>query len=327
MNGFGGAIISYDVVCSLGERCMVAHQMRLNGLRSVSNPYDWMITHNLSAVVDSLLNQGNDFFPKERLVMEDEGSEHLKIVDAETGFICLHEFRKSVSFDEEYSVFAEKYNRRWERLLIQIAAAKSILFVRTNVANEEIPLLLKSQQLNPKARMDFLIINTVETEDVKRIPSGYENVYIYEISNQPDVSYDVWMGNHAHWKEVLAPYKAEDCRNWLEEGLSSIGSEKKLVVWGFGGAGKKLLAQFRAIENLPKIEWFVDHNPNKWGTVDGDLEVKEIESLEGHNKDVVVLICIYGDITEIEKQLKEMDFPDESIKKVVYDGLAPVRIE
>lgn len=294
---------SYDMVCSLGERCMVAHQMRLNGLRSISNPFDWMITHNLSAVVDSLLNQGNDFFSKERLVMEDEGSEHLKIVDA------------------------EKYNRRWERLLIQIAAAKSILFVRTNVENEEIPLLLKLQQLNSKARMDFLIINTVETEDVKRIPSGYENVYIYEISNQPDVSYDVWMGNHAHWKEVLALYKTKDCRNWLEEGLSAIGLEKKLVIWGFGGAGKKLLAQFQVMEHLPKIEWFVDRNSSKWGIIEGELEVKGIESLREHKDDVVVLICIYGDTTEIEEQLKEMDFPDESIKKVVYDGLAPVRIE
>lgn len=327
MNGVNGTITSYDVVCSLGERCMVAHQMRLNGLRSVSNPFDWMITWNLSAVVDILLNKGKGFFPKEQLIIEEQTSEHYKVTDSETGFICLHEFRCAVPLDEEYRIFTEKYDRRWNRLLTQIASAKSILFVRTNVAGDEIPKLLELQQLNPEAKTDFLIVNTIETEHIRRIPSSYENVYIYEISNQPDISYDIWMGNHAHWKEVLAPYKTKNCRNWLEEGLSSIPSEKKLVVWGFGGAGKKLLAQYHVTDNVPKIEWFVDRNPNKWGIIEEHLEVKEIESLRGHNEDVVVLICIYGDTTEIEEKLKEMGYTEQAVRKVVYDGLAPVRIE
>lgn len=66
--------------------------------------------------------------------------------------------------------------------------------------------------------------------------------------------------------------------------------------------------------------------PEKYGKISDTLEVKPVESLVSHTEDVLVLISIYDDTTEIEKTLKEMHFSPESYKNVIYDGLTPIGI-
>lgn len=98
-----------------------------------------------------------------------------------------------------------------------------------------------------------------------------------------------------------------------------------MVIWGFGGAGRKIVAHLTTKDSVP-IGWIVDRSQEKVGKISEILEVKDITSLQSHTSDVFILICIYGDTTEIEKTLKDMNFSQESYKKVLYDGLAPVGV-
>ncbi|WP_455714250.1 hypothetical protein [Anaerosporobacter sp.] len=135
------------------------------------------------------------------------------------------------------------------------------------------------------------------------------------------------MGNHAHWKEVLSRYSLIDYQDWLIQDLKRSIANKTLVIWGFGGAGRKIIAHLNSSKDSVKIGWIVDSNPDKIGKINDTLEVKNISSLQAHNSDLFVLICIYGNTTEIEKTLKDMNFSQESFKRVIYEGLTPVGIE
>lgn len=318
---------SYDMACSLGERCMSAHQMRLNGLRSNSNPFDWLICMDLDQVIQVLLTGGRDFFRRENLQVVEGSKGHLNVTDSLTGFIALHDFRKGQPFDQEYELFVEKYNRRFGRLFELLQQASSILFVRTNVQKADYEKLLALEQLNPDAQMDFLIINTMEMDQVKRLESPYNNMMIYGISEHPDIAYDVWMGNHAHWREVLSGYSLKNYKDWLTDGIKSVIGDRQLVLWGFGGAGKKIAAQIKAAKDPVSIGWFVDSNSAKWGMADETTEVRDTLSLMANRDDVLVLICVYGDTEGIEDSLAKMQFPESAAWKIVYEGLTPVGLE
>lgn len=317
---------SYEMVCSLGERCMTAHQMRLNKLRSESNPFDWLITTNINAVVNTILDGWKHFFQKENLIIEYKNGDHLKVTDLTTGFISLHDFNSNIPFDEEYNKFIDKYTQRINRFMNLIQSKNSILFVRNNVNNNDIDTLLRLTQLNPKAKIDFLIVNTTDTRNVKQLPSSKSNVAIYEISNQPDLSYDFWMGNHSHWKTVLSHYSLIGYQDWLVQALKKYVCNKTLVIWGFGGAGRKIVSHLLAAKDSVEIGWIVDSNSDKIGKISDTLEIKDISSLQTHINDVFVLICIYGDTTEIEYTLKKMQFYQDSFKKVIYEGQMPINI-
>jgi len=239
----------------------------------------------------------------------------------------LHDFRKDQPFEQEYEFFLEKYNRRFGRLFESVRQASSILFVRTNVAETDYGKLLELQQLNPEAKMDFLVVNTVETDHVEWLESPYENMRVCEICEQLDIDYDIWMGNHAHWKEILSRYSLKNYKDWLTEGLRSVLQHRQLVIWGFGGAGKKIVSQLKAAAVPVPVGWIVDSNPAKWGMIDGSIEVKDTLSLKESLDSIFVLICVYGDTNDIENSLDEMHFPKNAVRKVVYEGLTPLRLE
>ena len=78
------------------------------------------------------------------------------------------------------------------------------------------------------------------------------------------------------------------------------------MLWGFGGAGKKIAAQIKAAKDPVSIGWFVDSNSAKWGMADETTEVRDTLSLMANRDDVLVLICVYGDTEGIEDSLAKM---------------------
>lgn len=179
--------LTYDMVCSLGERCMTAHQMRLNNLRSQSNPFDWIITEDTSQLVNTILNNFSHFFDKEDIIVTGRTKEHLIIKDLSTGFRCPHDIKANSDFDLEYEEFRMKYSHRISRFMTQLHTASSILFIRTNANENDIKELVKLTAVNINARIDFLIINLTETIHTIKLPSILQNVTIYEVSNVPDL--------------------------------------------------------------------------------------------------------------------------------------------
>lgn len=319
--------ITYDIVCSLGERCMTAHQMSLNNLRSQSNPFDWIITEDTTQIVNIILNNFSHFFDKDNIIVTGSTKEHLIIKDLFTGFRCPHDIKTNSDFDIEYEDFRLKYKHRISRFMNQLHTASSILFIRTNASEDDIKELVKLTDVNTSARIDFLIINLTETKHVTKLPCFHQNVTIYEVSQVPDVLSDPWMGNHAHWHEVLSHYSLKHYEDFLVNQIKQYSQNKPIVLWGFGGAGRKIYTYLSTNSPDIKISWIVDNNSAKWGNINESVAIQGATSLLNHEKKVWVLICIYGDISCIEDQLKEMNFTSNSFKHVVYDGLNPVGIK
>ena len=46
----------FDHVISLGWFCSPAHEIRRIGLRDASYPFDWLITHNFSIIINLIKN-------------------------------------------------------------------------------------------------------------------------------------------------------------------------------------------------------------------------------------------------------------------------------
>lgn len=319
--------LTYDMVCSLGERCMTAHQMRLNKLRSQSNPFDWIITEDTAQVVNTILNNFFHFFEKENIIITGSNKEHLIIKDLSTGFRSPHDIKINSDFDFEYDAFKSKYTHRISRFINQLQTASSILFVRTNANENDINELIKLTAINTNARIDFLIINLTESNHVKKLPSQHPNVTVYEVSQISDLPSDPWMGNHVHWRTVLSKYSLINYEDFLVDQIKEYSKNKPIVLWGFGGAGRKIYSHLLTNSPDVNIGWIVDNNPNKWGYINESQVIQGSNSLLKREKEVWVLICIYGDTFCIENQLKEMNYTPDSFKHVVYDGLNPVGIE
>lgn len=319
--------LTYDVVCSLGERCTTAHQMRLNKLRSQSNPFDWIITEDITQVVNTILDNFSHFFDKENIIITGSNKEHLIIKDLSTGFRSPHDIKINSDFDFEYDEFKAKCTHRISRFVNQLQTASSILFIRTNADENDINELIKLTAVNTNARIDFLIINLTETDHVNELPSQHPNVTVFEISQIPDLPSDPWMGNHAHWRKVLSKYSLKNYEDFLVNQIKQYSKNKPIVLWGFGGAGRKIHTHL--LTNSPDINiaWIVDNNPDKWGNINESLIIQGSNSLLNREKEVWVLICIYGDTLCIENQLKDMNYPPDSFKHIVYDGLNPVGIK
>lgn len=135
------------------------------------------------------------------------------------------------------------------------------------------------------------------------------------------------MGNHAHWRQILSEYSLKHYKDFLVNQIKQYSRDRPIVLWGFGGAGRKIYTHLSNNSPDITISWIVDNNTSKWGNINETLEIKGSNSLINHEKEVWVLICIYGDTSSIENQLKEMNYSSDSFKHIVYDGLNPIGIK
>lgn len=136
--------IKYDTIIPIGCSCVAAQALRENKKRSRSFPLDWIKPTHITSAVDFLENHFRDFFNKEDLQRKQEcdNRKNIGYINARTNLLFVHDFKSENTFDEEYELVKEKYNRRIERIYQTVNEKQNILFFYVHV-----PLFFKEKIL------------------------------------------------------------------------------------------------------------------------------------------------------------------------------------
>ena len=89
-----------DFILSLGPACRPAWHLKLNQLRYVSCPFDWMMSYSLETVIKFLKQKNlNGFFEKYEYMNRDSGN--CKVVkDITNQVISMHSFPISMTVED-----------------------------------------------------------------------------------------------------------------------------------------------------------------------------------------------------------------------------------
>lgn len=134
-----GVLVMFDNFISLGSYCGVAASMSKIGIRSVSGPFDWLISSDLKSVGSCMENDFSDFLNKENLVVTHGG---MGFTDIKHSFYFWHDIKNS--FEEDYEFIYEKYMRRINYFKEQIK--HKTCFIRAVYSVDEFKYIQANQQ-------------------------------------------------------------------------------------------------------------------------------------------------------------------------------------
>ena len=168
---------TYDHVCSLGQWCAVAIDLRKLGLRSHAGPFDWVGPYApLSLYLDMTANGVQGLMVKDNLrnVGSSEAEGTLYYRDLVTGFESRHEFKIGVPFDENYATYRALLDRRIAWLLSVLRSGAKVLFVHWHGgegryrSDEVVGAMRRLRSAYPGSQMDLLVIETEKfSKDVR----------------------------------------------------------------------------------------------------------------------------------------------------------------
>lgn len=142
----------YDLAFGMGMACSCSESLRRAGLQYLSFPGDWTIpsladdeqpalVRDLPYRARILVSPSADFFAAENIrnlnVVSNTGRE--VYANIKTRYVFNHDFPVGSDLNEELPKVAEKYRRRYERLLSLIRASKRVLVLRVDRPNAAEP--------------------------------------------------------------------------------------------------------------------------------------------------------------------------------------------
>lgn len=184
----------YDAIINLGDNCQIAYQMRLQGLRNESLPFDWIITP-FEALQKILKDSFEHFLKKENLIFIHTHNEK-HILDTYYGIKFLHDFKLEENFLKDYDTVQQTYSRRIARFFRILKESRHALFIRKKITKEQaLALRTLLQTLCPNN--DFLILAVGNTHDMKTDwnLAHIKNVYLAQA--------DSWKGDPEAWKVIF----------------------------------------------------------------------------------------------------------------------------
>lgn len=210
-------IRKFDLICSLGGNCSVAHNLEYRGLRKFALPFDWTYFKNEDAIyklAECFIDGFKNFLLKENL-QELKGSEYNNVhpnkaqyMDCRTGFYWVNHFDNKIEdFPDEYKKVKEKIDRRIERLKFCLEKSNKILFVLSttfDISTESIQYLSNIlEKLYPGKNFYFKVIifsskenhilttNNIEIDYYERNTNDYDFTKTnYEWSFLDNLIYD-----------------------------------------------------------------------------------------------------------------------------------------
>lgn len=204
-----------DFILSLGPACRPAGHLKLNQLRYVSCPFDWMMNYSLKTVIKFLKQKNlNGFFEKHEYMNRD--SENCKVVkDIDNQIISKHSFPISMDIKEFYPTFIQIMNKRFQRLINIIENSEKITFLSNrNDVNEVKQFLFDFNELYENKNIVY--INVEHSPELKdsyeeNIEQITENIRIHHVHfNDIHINGDTkdnpryWLGNEECWKKLCS---------------------------------------------------------------------------------------------------------------------------
>lgn len=194
----------FDLICSLGGSCSVAHNLLIRNLRKFALPFDWTYIKSEDAIynlAECFKNNFQDFLLRENLqelVGEEYNNSHSNKVqykDSKTGYYWVNHFDRKIENLNEYQKVKQKIDRRIRRLKFCIDKSEQILFILSvnfNIKIESIQYLSSTlQALYSNKNFQFKVIVFSSKEDqilkIKNIEINYYkrdyNNYDYNQTN------------------------------------------------------------------------------------------------------------------------------------------------
>ena len=316
-----------DNFVSLGSACPVAASMSKYGFRGFSGVFDWLVTESLQGVLYYLEHDFAGFLEKDNLELY-EGNPK-KFSDKSNGFIFLHE---QVSFQEEYELLRDNYQRKIDRFLWEIC--KPTCFLRAVSSKEEIEYIVNNQKYidkvikknNVNNQIVFLIKEGIE---VKALPFPF-----FIMSNpwvgQPHSLLRGWFDEQKEFLEFCAErydsvrmiqnmmfdnqaekkkYQTLEMNDkrykhllkLLNTDINKIRLPRKVILYGAGNIGKQC---YEMIKNNCEVIAFVDKS--KAGTVIDAVPVLDISEAVLY-RDIPYIITVVYDYDNICKEILEGD--------------------
>ena len=116
----------FDHVISLGWLCCPASEIKRIGLRDSSYPFDWLMTHDFSCIIDLIKNKRYiKLYSDEMLQYESDAS---KWYNREYLISIFHDFNKHKKMNSQIDAVNDKYFRRMKRFYENIM--EPTLFLR-----------------------------------------------------------------------------------------------------------------------------------------------------------------------------------------------------
>ena len=200
----------YDLYIPCGSFCATAFNLKANGLRTASYPFDWVGGMTMAKSTAYILQHFENFLNKDNMSFCSEDNLFL-IFKNEKDITFNHDFLKSVPFNEMFETTKKKYNRRIERFYQNMNAASSICFLHyTNHDAESIPEAISNWENFvkhfPNKKLELIYIK--ESENVASITAEEhsENVSVFYVP-QTEQTPDKWKGNIPAVKTILQNYK------------------------------------------------------------------------------------------------------------------------
>lgn len=192
---------NYDAIFSLGDLCLTSIQLKKHNLRPYSGVLDWVASPTLSSVNKLLENRFNGFMKQENLRVIGYADSCICVADDGYNIVSNHDFDKKTNTLKHlasYLEVKEKYERRIQRFLAEMEAAKRILFIRTEGSFED--TLILQEVLSKLVKHDFRILIINHTNVKKMVEKNWplEKVCSLEFPNS-----EIWEGNNNLWDEVL----------------------------------------------------------------------------------------------------------------------------
>lgn len=230
----------YDLIVSLGENCMVAHNLRYRKMRPFSLPFDWVYMED-DKTLRYLIEGFNDKFANLLLrknIRKITGNDAHKIIykDDYSGYCFPNHFEEETLTDNEYEKVYNKLRMRINRLFDYLEKSNSILFILAGTISFEKKDILELKkvlsQLYPAKEIDFRIM--IFDSDSNEEESLDANINIYKYK-RPTNLYDFAMTNY-EW-EFLDNIK-------LSHSLRIINREKSIKIFSMKINNKRFMLDF-----------------------------------------------------------------------------------
>ena len=213
----------YDFIIPIGCNCLIAHNLRKNGLQRESLPFDWIWVANISQVITFLKTKFQNFMKKENLRFVRHNGDADIYRDTFNQVEYWHDFMIGEDFDTAYEKNQKKYQRRIERLFHHIDCSKKILWVRfehirPDKQKDETDYLFQNapesseniiknfsilQSLYPEKKSDLLLIRTWDQPRELKEYDMTPQIHVCEMYNDEALG---WKGDEPAFKTILAPY-------------------------------------------------------------------------------------------------------------------------
>ena len=207
-----------DIILSLGLACRPAEQLKVNKLRFLSSPLDWMMSYSLETAVHLFKTKFETFFQIKEIVPDNLHYIHVK--DAVNNVNSIHHFPLDKDIEDFYNTtFRPVMLRRFDTVNSFITHSKHIAFIfnRDEETQRITNTLHEFGEIYPNKNITFINIRSgaqPKTHDICRLKLSpqltFEEHYIDDTHKDGDHTTGNtawWVGNEEMWHEILSNIK------------------------------------------------------------------------------------------------------------------------